>query len=100
MKQYTRHLLFCTGSDCGGKSLYKEARKRLGKDSVHIKRSKVSCLVACKLGPVLIVYPDGAWYRCPNKKALEQIIEQHVQGGVPVEKYLIQQMPQPLASQV
>lgn len=95
MKTYTRHMLFCTGSDCDGKSLIKEARKLLGKDSVHVKRSKVKCLGACKFGPVVIVYPDGVWYRCPSKKVLRKIISEHIQGGQPVEKYILQQMPTP-----
>lgn len=93
MKTYTRHLLFCTGSDCDGKGLMKEARKLLGKDSVHVKRSKVGCLGTCKLGPVVIVYPDGVWYRCPSKKALRKIITEHVQDGQPVKKYILQKMP-------
>ncbi len=92
IKTYSRHILFCTGGDCDGKGLMKEARKLLGKDSVHIKRSKIGCLGACKLGPLMIVYPDGVWYRCPSKKALKQIIAQHIQGGEPVEKYVVQMM--------
>jgi len=95
MKTYSRHLLFCTGSDCDGKGLLKEARKLLGKDSVHVKRSKVPCLGACKLGPIVIVYPDGVWYRCPSKKALKKIIKGHVQGGEIVEKYVLQTMRAP-----
>ncbi len=92
MKAYSRHLLFCTGGDCDGKQLLKEARKLLGNDSVHVKRSKVGCLGACKLGPVMIVYPDGVWYRCPNKKALKEIIESHVKDGEIVKKYALQRM--------
>ncbi len=92
MKKYSRHILFCTGSDCDGKDLMKEARKLLGKDSVRIKRSKVGCLGTCKLGPMLIVYPDGIWYRCPSKKALRRIIEEHIKGGQPVEKYALHTM--------
>ena len=92
MKTYSRHLLFCTGSDCKGKKLLKEARKLLGKDSVHIKRSRVGCLGACKHGPIMIIYPDGVWYRCPNKKALKQIIETHVKDGKLVETYMLQTM--------
>lgn len=95
MKQYSRHLLFCTGGDCEGKSLYKAARELLGKESVRVKRSKVSCLGACKHGPIVIVYPDGVWYRCPNKKALARIITEHVQGGQVVTDYVVQHMPAP-----
>ena len=71
----------------------KEARKLLGKDSVRIKRSKVSCLGACKFGPIVIVYPDGVWYRCPSKKALRKIVKKHIQNGEPVEKYMLHHMP-------
>lgn len=73
----------------------KSARKLLGKDAVHVKRSKVGCLGACKLAPIVIVYPDGVWYRCPNDKALHRIITEHIQGGKPVERYIVQKMPRP-----
>lgn len=92
MKTYSQHILFCTGDDCDGKGLMKEARKLLGKDSVGVKRSKVGCLGACKHGPIVIIYPDGVWYRCPSKKALRAIIESHVQNGKPVKQYALYTM--------
>jgi (2Fe-2S) ferredoxin len=92
MKQYSQHLLFCDGSDCKGKELMKETRKMLGKDSRHVKCSKVSCLGGCKKGNLMLVYPDGVWYSCPNKKALRQIVENHLQGGKPVKQHIIQEL--------
>lgn len=95
MKQYSRHLIFCKGSDCKGKKLAQTSRELLGSSSRHVKRSTVSCLGACKQGPVVIVYPDGVWYACPNKKALRRIVEEHIEQGQVVEKYVIQTMPKP-----
>lgn len=95
MKEYTRHILFCTGSDCDGKSLQKEAKQLLKKESVRVKCTRVGCLGACKKGPIVVVYPDGVWYRCPNKKALERITEEHVKGGKIVDEYVLYQMKTP-----
>jgi len=92
MKEYTRHLLFCDGGDCKGKDLMKAARKLLGKDSVHVKRSGVGCLGQCNKGPLVLVYPDGVWYECENEKTLRKIIKQHVQGGEVVKKHVVYQM--------
>ena len=98
MKEYKRHLIVCTGGDCsddgGGKKLLKAAKDMLGKQAKVIKRSKVSCLGQCKYGPVFIVYPDGVWYRCPNKKALQRIVDEHIIGGKVVNDYVLFEMPQ------
>lgn len=100
MKEYSRHILFCGGSDCDGKDLQKAAKKHLKKDAIRVKCTRVGCLGGCKKGPLVIVYPDGVWYRCPNKKALEQIIDEHVKGGKVVEKYMLYQMQNPQAAPV
>lgn len=85
MKQYQRHVIVCDGSDCckdgGGADLLKEVRQQLGRQSKDVKCSKVSCLGQCKQGPVLIVYPDGVWYRCMDKNALRRIVKKHLLGG-------------------
>jgi (2Fe-2S) ferredoxin len=97
MKAYQRHLIACADDDCtddgGGKKLLKAAQSALGKDAKQVKCSKVSCLGLCKHGPVFLVYPDGVWYRCPNKAALKRIIEEHIQGGRVVEEFVLFQMP-------
>ncbi|MAS34880.1 MAG: hypothetical protein CL610_12790 [Anaerolineaceae bacterium] len=99
MKTYDRHILVCNDDDCcddgGGKQVLKAVRQQLGKRAKGVKCSKVSCLGQCKHGPVMIVYPDGVWYRCPNKQALQNIIETHLIGGEIAKDHVLFTMPQP-----
>lgn len=96
MKAYQRHLIACDGDDCrkdgGGSDLLKEVRARLGKEARAVKCSKVSCLGQCRQGPVLIVYPDGVWYRCTDKDALKRIVKKHLLGGKVAKDHVLFKM--------
>ena len=39
-----------------------------------VLRSKVDCLRVCKEGPILLVWPDGIWYREVTPEKIEVII--------------------------
>ena len=92
-KEYNRHVIACDGKDCcksgGGKVLIKEVRGMLGKDARDIKFSTVSCLGQCSHHPVMLVYPDGAWYTVKNAKSLKRIVEKHLVGGKIDKKHTI-----------
>ena len=53
-----------------------------------IYRSKVDCLRICKQGPIMVIYPDGAWYHNCTPDVIERILQEHVLAGNPVEEYL------------
>jgi (2Fe-2S) ferredoxin len=65
----------------------KARAKELGIDGVRINQS--GCLDRCELGPVMVIYPEGIWYRYDTLEDVDEILQQHVIGGGRVERLLL-----------
>lgn len=48
--------------------------------------NKAFCLDACERGVAMVTYPDGVWYGPVQEGDVAEIVEQHLQQGVPVER--------------
>ena len=61
--------------------------KRMSLEGVRINQS--GCLDRCELGPTIVVYPEGIWYRADNKQDIDEILESHIRDGKPVERLML-----------
>jgi (2Fe-2S) ferredoxin len=62
---------------------FKARCKSLGIEGVRINQA--GCLDRCELGPTIVIYPEGVWYRAETIDQVDQIINQHLIGGQVVE---------------
>jgi len=109
--QIERHLFLCsdqTKPKCCDKEIGLEAwnylKKRLKELNLDrptelnpncIFRTKANCLRVCSEGPILLVYPDGTWYKNVTAEAIEKIIQEHLLGNKIVEEYAFYRHPLP-----
>jgi len=54
-----------------------------------IKVSKSGCLGRCALGPCIVVYPEGIWYRYSSNADIDNIINHHLMQDKIVNDLLI-----------
>lgn len=67
---------------------YMKARvKELGIEKTRINQS--GCLDRCELGPTMVVYPDGIWYRAETAEDIDEIISEHLQNDRPVARLML-----------
>lgn len=59
---------------------YMKARcKELGVPGVRVNTAM--CLDRCELGPCVVIYPEGVWYRIESRTDVDSVIELHLVGG-------------------
>ncbi|MFV1849415.1 MAG: (2Fe-2S) ferredoxin domain-containing protein [Thalassospira sp.] len=58
--------------------------KELGLPQTRINTA--GCLDRCELGPVMVVYPEGTWYRYETMEDIDAILNDHLVGGQIVER--------------
>ena len=102
---YRHHIFVCINQrppghpkgDCGSKGsrqlfqkFQEETEKRQLWETVAVSGS--TCLGACNLGPVVVVYPEGTWYGKVSVADVEEIMDQHIVGGKSVERLLLSRL--------
>ncbi len=52
----------------------------------QVQLTTCGCLGLCDEGPVMIVYPDGVWYRKVREQDVPEIVSSHLRSAKPVER--------------
>jgi len=47
------------------------------------------CLGFCNAGPLMVVYPEGVWYRPTNAEDIDDIVESHFKRGERVDRLVM-----------
>lgn len=81
------HRRGCCGAE-RGKAIASQFKKMMRKHGVGSARAnKAMCLDRCEHGPVVVIYPQGVWYRIGDiEEDVEQIVTEHLVGGQIVER--------------
>lgn len=72
-----------------GAAEFTVALKKMCKDAGianKVRVNKAGCLDKCAFGPVVVVYPEGTWYKGVSVADAKEIFEQHIVGNTPVER--------------
>lgn len=95
--KFDKHIFICTNQRDKGKESCGEAKgmklvelfKKSIKNrrlNIQVRAQRAGCLDVCEFGPALVVYPEGIFYGSVKESDVEEIIESHIIGNVPVER--------------
>ncbi|MBR5136931.1 MAG: NADH-quinone oxidoreductase subunit NuoF [Clostridia bacterium] len=90
---YRKQVLVCGGTGCTSSSSLKvieQLEKSFVENNIDdVLIVKTGCFGLCALGPIMIVYPEGAFYAQITPEHAKEVVEKHlVPGGDIVKEYL------------
>ncbi len=93
MDMFRGHILCCGGTGCtssGCDAIIKEMETQLAANGLEkeFKIVKTGCFGLCALGPVMIIYPEGAFYSRVTTEDVKEIVEEHLLKGRVVKRLL------------
>ena len=56
-----------------------------------VKIIQTGCLGLCAKGPVVVVHPGSVYYEEVDPEKVEAIVNEHIVGGVPTDKYMLKE---------
>jgi len=99
MQKPDHHIFVCAsfrGMEAKGKCIKKESMQlipyledEIADRGLSAMVSTTGCLKLCEEGPVLIVYPQGHWYKgITSQEAIDEILD-GLEEGRPAKEYLM-----------
>lgn len=91
MSEYKAHVLVCSGAGCissGCREVYQALKECVGNQGLdkEVKIVQTGCMGPCDMGPVIIIYPDGVFYRRVSPDDVLEIVVEHIMKGRVVQR--------------
>lgn len=96
---FERHIFICTNrrdpgnpkgscADKGSEAVRDEFKRALHERGLkgYMRANAAGCLDQCPRGVAVVVYPEQVWYGGVKVEDVGEIVEQHLLGGVPVDR--------------
>lgn len=90
---FRSHILVCGGTGCTSshsETIIKVLEKELAAYDLsrEVKVIKTGCFGLCALGPIMVVYPEGAFYSMVKAEDIPEIVAEHIVKGRVVTRLL------------
>lgn len=90
---YRSHVLVCGGTGCHSNhsaDIIKEFHAQIEAQGLEkdVQVVQTGCFGLCAVGPVVIVYPEGAFYAKVKQEDVQEIVSEHLAKGRIVERLL------------
>jgi len=93
MDLFRSHVLVCGGTGCtssGSTQLIERFNAEIESRNLQkeVKVVRTGCFGLCELGPIVIIYPEGAFYSRVKEEDVEEIVSEHLLKGRIVKRLL------------
>lgn len=93
---YRTHILVCGGTGCnssGSAKIIENFNKEIEASGLtaEVKVVMTGCFGLCELGPIVVVYPEGAFYSRVKESDVKEIVSEHILKGRIVKRLLYQE---------
>ena len=87
------HILVCRGTGCSSshsEEIFKKFEEELKAQGMadEVKMIQTGCFGLCELGPIVVVYPEGAMYTRVTPDDVSEIVSEHIVKGRIVQRLL------------
>jgi len=100
--KFEKHIFICTNKridghprgccdPAGNEEMQKVFKKKLAERGLkgRVRANRAGCLDQCEHGPNMVVYPEGIFYGKVRIEDIDEIIESHIIGDVPVARLVL-----------
>ena len=87
------HIMVCTGTGCSAShspkliDLFNKELAEAGMDQ-EVRVVRTGCFGLCAMGPIVLIYPEGALYTNVKEDDVKEIVSEHIVKGRIVERLL------------